>query len=254
MLVLIDPDRARAHGYLFDGVADGLLRYTGEGRDGDQILREGNRAIAEHVADGRALRVFTAEGTVAGTPQKMHRYLGEFRVDPHHPFSTEDARDGRGEMRIVFVFTLHPVRACRHQQWGQGQAPLPSETTTVQSVPLETDTTLTFTTAATVPTRAAKREAALVAAYRRWHGPAGADLTRFAIRPTRQSATRVTDVFDPATATLFEAKGQRHDAPDGDPHRDRPTPRLPSSPAAHTGPARGSSPAAVSRRPLRPHR
>src|SRR3954449_3744884 len=53
-----DPVAGEPHGY-FDGWRnDGCFHYTGEGQRGDQRMVSGNRAILEHAAEGRALRLF----------------------------------------------------------------------------------------------------------------------------------------------------------------------------------------------------
>ena len=41
--------------------------YTREGKTGDQVMLRGNRAIAEHQADGTALRLFVAVGNRPGS-------------------------------------------------------------------------------------------------------------------------------------------------------------------------------------------
>ena len=41
-------------GYAFDGWhKDGTFHYTGEGQRGDQVMTHGNRAVKDHVAEGR---------------------------------------------------------------------------------------------------------------------------------------------------------------------------------------------------------
>ena len=90
VLVFTDPVKAEQNGYIYDGaLPDGSMLYTGEGRRGDQLLREGNKAIAEHVAQNRSLRVFAAAGKVPGTGTKRHRYLGEYQLDRSVPFTIQ---------------------------------------------------------------------------------------------------------------------------------------------------------------------
>lgn len=98
VFVYSDPSRGKAYGYNFDGWnADRtLFLYTGEGRRGDQLMRQGNKAILEHAASGRALRLFVADGMVAGTWKKNHRYLGEFEVDQAQPYLVERHRTSLG--------------------------------------------------------------------------------------------------------------------------------------------------------------
>jgi hypothetical protein len=64
VLVYSDHEKAAANGYDFDGWNESqqVYYYTGEGKTGDQVMLRGNRAIAEHQADGTALRLFVAVG------------------------------------------------------------------------------------------------------------------------------------------------------------------------------------------------
>jgi len=72
VLIFTDPASGRQHGY-FDEWHDDTLYYTGEGQRGDQEMTHGNRAILEHVAEARTLRLFEgSKGTV--------QYLGEMEL------------------------------------------------------------------------------------------------------------------------------------------------------------------------------
>jgi len=122
VFVYSDPGAGEKNGYDFDGWSlDGsVFTYTGEGRTGGQEMTKGNKAILEHGADGRQLRVFVADGTVAGSGAKDHLYLGEFTVDEDDPYRVERAPDQLGEMRDVFVFRLLPVgEVLRRHEDGQ---------------------------------------------------------------------------------------------------------------------------------------
>ena len=59
---------------------------TGEGKTGDQVMLRGNRVIAEHQADGTALRLFVAVGNRPGSGTRIHQYVGQFAVDPERPY------------------------------------------------------------------------------------------------------------------------------------------------------------------------
>ncbi|MGC4987526.1 hypothetical protein ACLQ18_44380 [Streptomyces sp. DT193] len=86
MLLFSDPAAGHRYGY-YDGwlaqedTHGPIFEYTGVGVVGDLTLERGNRAILNHVQDGRSLRVFTVVGTVEGSQAKLHRYVGEFKVD-----------------------------------------------------------------------------------------------------------------------------------------------------------------------------
>src|SRR5690242_21888397 len=81
VFVFTDPASGEQYGYIDAWRTDGCFHYTGEGQRGDQLMKSGNRAIAEHARDNRALRLFTgARGTV--------RYEGEFVLDVQEPWYT----------------------------------------------------------------------------------------------------------------------------------------------------------------------
>ena len=208
VLVFMDPEKAKENGYLFDGwTEDGSLLYTGEGRFGDQLMREGNRAIADHTEDGRALRVFTVAGTVPNSEARLHRYLGEFRVDAEQPYTIQEARDKAGDLRTVFVFKLWPLDDATPHEGHLSDTGAPPQAPKAQEVDLEFDQTLEFATAGSEPTTAQKREAQLVARFKAFRGKSGNELKRFKIRPAGDLSYQLTDVYDPATKTLYEAKG-----------------------------------------------
>jgi 5-methylcytosine-specific restriction protein A len=80
---------------------DGAFIYTGQGQRGPMTFTRGNRAIAEHANNGRALYLFKARGKGNG-----YEYMGEFscadmfnRIQP----------DVTGQDRIAIVFRLVPV-------------------------------------------------------------------------------------------------------------------------------------------------
>ncbi len=111
VLVYSDHGKAAANGYDFDGWDSSrrLYYYTGEGKVGDQVVLRGNKAIANHVADGNALRLFVAVGNVPGTQTRVHQYLGQFAVDTDQPYLTKTAPGIDGVPRQVLVFRLIPV-------------------------------------------------------------------------------------------------------------------------------------------------
>ncbi|WP_139334985.1 hypothetical protein [Mycobacterium sp. GA-1841] len=111
VIVYSDPAKAGDNGYDFDGwdAREGVFYYTGEGKTGDQKMDRGNRAIADHCADGYALRLFLAIGNKPGSQTRIQRYLGEFEVDLERPYEIRTAPGTDGALRKVFVFRLRPV-------------------------------------------------------------------------------------------------------------------------------------------------
>jgi hypothetical protein len=58
VMFFTDPVTGYRHGY-YDGLDDdGLFNYVGEGQRGDQRLVQGNKAILDHLQDGRTLEGF----------------------------------------------------------------------------------------------------------------------------------------------------------------------------------------------------
>lgn len=115
----ISPSRISPNVFLFvspDTTASTLDGWTGEhvhfggegGADGtDQVLTQGNRAVAEHEDSGRALRLFL-QLRVPDTVQ----YLGQYRLDPTQPPLYVDApQDARRpwETRRALLFQLLPL-------------------------------------------------------------------------------------------------------------------------------------------------
>ena len=101
ILIFSDYTEGEQHGYLDRWEGDTFL-YVGEGQVGDQQMIRGNKAILEHVEDGRPIRLFWGcRGEVT--------YGGEFRIDKDTPWSTEKATSKSGKMRNVIVFHLREV-------------------------------------------------------------------------------------------------------------------------------------------------
>lgn len=110
VLLFADPvERSRPWEFNDGPTADGSAwAFTGRGPVGDQRL-PANRALWDHLAQGRALRLFVSEGFVPGTRAEAQRYIGEFRIDPAMPYRRERAVDRHGLVRWVLVFRLLPV-------------------------------------------------------------------------------------------------------------------------------------------------
>lgn len=106
------------YGYA-DDWEDGAYLYTGEGQRGDMTLTRGNRALAEHAENGKAIYLFESLGKGNG-----NRYKGEFccadileRIQP----------DVNGYDRTAFVFRLVPVENPEQliEKHSQDEAELP---------------------------------------------------------------------------------------------------------------------------------
>ena len=102
ILIFSDRHAGEQHGYLDRWDGDVYL-YIGEGQSGDQEMKKGNKAILQHVEDGRSIRLFHGcRGEV--------EYAGEFEIDHLEPWTTERAVSRSGGMRNVIVFRLLEVK------------------------------------------------------------------------------------------------------------------------------------------------
>ena len=97
-VMLFTGDSGEQYGYRDGWDADGVFLYTGEGQVGDMQFVRGNRAIRDHVGEGKVLELFESLGKGKG-----YRYVGQFSC------STWEYRRGKGldgNDRQVIVFHL----------------------------------------------------------------------------------------------------------------------------------------------------
>lgn len=99
-IFLFTGDSGGQYGYA-DHLEEGTYFYTGEGQRGAMTLTRGNRAIAEHAEDGRALYLFKSLGKGNG-----YAYVGEFSCAD---MFTRTQPDVEGQDRAALVFRLVPV-------------------------------------------------------------------------------------------------------------------------------------------------
>jgi hypothetical protein len=202
-VMLFTSDAGHAYGYFDRMHADGCFHYTGEGQVGDQELRQGNKALAEHRKDGRALRLFDgSSGSVT--------YRGEFTLANDQPYYLADAPDTTGEMRTVYVFRLRPnEEALAEPVAPKSDAPPPVAARALyEEVDVESGQVERFTRAATVPGEAERREAQLVAEYRDYRQRRRASgLVRLRLWPAGETQPLYTDLYDQTERCIIEAKG-----------------------------------------------
>ncbi|MEU6352174.1 hypothetical protein ABZ896_23045 [Streptomyces sp. NPDC047072] len=95
-----------AHDSQHDGWTGAHFHFQGEGQGGrEQLIKRGNRALAEHERSKRSLRLFVA------APGGLFRYLGAYRVDPDIPYvqvSLPVVGDPNQPPRSGYVFRLLP--------------------------------------------------------------------------------------------------------------------------------------------------
>jgi 5-methylcytosine-specific restriction protein A len=101
LVIIITGEEGLEHGYSDRHRPDGVFEYFGEGQRGDMQLSNGNRAIADHSANGESLLLFqkTREGV---------RFEGEMVCETYH---NERAPDRDGNDRNAIVFELRTLEA-----------------------------------------------------------------------------------------------------------------------------------------------
>jgi 5-methylcytosine-specific restriction protein A len=204
-----DPEEAEAFGYNFDGWNKdaSAFSYTGEGQVGDQLFRDGNKALAHHAEDGRALRLFIADGIVEGTNTKKQRYIGAFQVDPYYPHRQEEAPDRNGDPRTVIVFRLIPAGDVEVRDSDRSSTGEPSDSAHASLVDIESHEASTFEQPGTQPLTAIRVESDLVSRYTVREAAEGRTLKRWRIMPPGELRPIFTDLYDPQSCELVEAKG-----------------------------------------------
>jgi hypothetical protein len=101
-IFLITGDSGKQHGYSDDWTDDGIFLYTDEGQRGDMRFVAGNRAIRDHLKDGKTLQVFEQQKK----DKRFLRYLSEMEYAQH---TYREALDTDGKQRKAIVFHLRPV-------------------------------------------------------------------------------------------------------------------------------------------------
>ena len=197
------PD-GRRYGYIYDGWSeDGFFHYTGEGQEGDQAMAQGNRAIRDHVEEGRELHLFEAHGTEL-------EYIGEFRYHDDYQADAPSAmparrRRTRNALRKVIVFRLEEMEGARSGPLRTRLDRLGTER--IKEVPVEQ--ALTESMVVRGPARAVRGRAPrarLVRSLAEQLESAGHDVCRLQFRPDGEPAPLFCDLFDKTTNTLYESK------------------------------------------------
>ena len=101
-VILFTGEAGKQHGYDDFWDDEGVLHYYGEGQSGDMKDKGGNKAIREHLKNGKRLLLFQMMGH--GRP---YRFLGEFRF--RNAYEKQGVPDTSGNPRAAIVFKLEPV-------------------------------------------------------------------------------------------------------------------------------------------------
>lgn len=219
VFVYTDPDVGAAHGYDYDGWVDNetIFQYTGQGRRGDQTLTDRNKTLLEHQQRGLVVRLFAANGTVAGPSNtKRQTYLGEFTIDSKTAYSRAEAIDDNDDVRTVLVFRLLPDGKVlrRRQDRCTGNALSASATiehiddhgTEVGDIKVEAQRSTSFERRPLESATGERREAELVNQYKEFRRDQGHAVRNRSIRLPGQSHPLRTDLYDETTNDLCEAK------------------------------------------------
>lgn len=113
-------------GYRDSPDASDYCDYTGEGQVGDMSFTAGNRAVLDHVKDGKALHLFKSLGK-----GKLCTYQGEFSLAG---FSWDQGLDRLGNLRRIIVFHLTRVPAALElKQSSESLPPIQATPLTLES-------------------------------------------------------------------------------------------------------------------------
>jgi len=103
VIFIMTGKRGAEFGYDDHFYDDGRIDYFGEGQEGDMEMVRGNRAIAEHVENGKDLLWFEKE---QNRTSRHVVYRGEYLCAG---WRWGQSRDGKGTMRRAIIFELHPL-------------------------------------------------------------------------------------------------------------------------------------------------
>ncbi|OOG75568.1 HNH endonuclease [Sinorhizobium sp. A49] len=99
VIIIFTGEEGEVHGYSDRWRDDGVFEYFGEGQLGDMVMQKGNRAIAEHAAQGKSILLFKI------LPKGVE-FEDEMICEG---YQTRRAPDRAGNMRDAFVFELRPI-------------------------------------------------------------------------------------------------------------------------------------------------
>jgi 5-methylcytosine-specific restriction enzyme A len=100
-IFLFSAPAGREFGYKDGWLSNEEYVYTGEGQFGNMEFLRGNRAVRDHVKNGKQLHLFEYCGP------GEYRYLGKFE---YRSFEYQRGRDTLGHDRQIIRFRLAPVR------------------------------------------------------------------------------------------------------------------------------------------------
>lgn len=237
-MIYTDPDQGTLNGYNYDGWDandDSVFYYTGEGRHGDQEIREGNKAILNHEADGPCPEALRGTGRTAPSWRQAtalpRRLLCRSRGSlPHgsRPRRSPTAPTGHrlpadqtrrepavGTSRAAGIRTAGGnARSARQASDTEAQVDEDESVeylagdADVVLVPSEQNTITEFELQPRTGTIARRGEAKLVSSFEAHLRQQGHDLRRCRIKITGERHELVTDTYDVTDRKLYEAKSK----------------------------------------------
>ncbi len=91
-IFLFSAIKGEEYGYKDGWISETDYVYSGEGQTGNQEFKRGNRAIRDHVANGKQLHLFERHGL--GT----YKYVGEFALVSHEFVNAKDFNDNSRQL------------------------------------------------------------------------------------------------------------------------------------------------------------
>lgn len=189
---------------------DGLFYFPGEGPTGDQKFISGNQAVADHMREHRALRLFhgrrgeveyVGEFTLASLPNSLSSWT--YCDAPEH---------GGGPLRQIIMFHLNPVDTKPEPgRIGKLESLMlcaPESEKGVGEVPIETrfsEEGMFYPSREPDAIELQRRR--LIQTYARHLEREGRAPTRKVIFPDGGGSPKFTDLFDDTDNTLIEAAG-----------------------------------------------
>lgn len=99
-IMLFTGESGLSHGYEDGWTETGIFLYSGEGQLGDMSFVRGNRALRDHLQDGKDVHLFEYVGS------GLVRYVGQMIVTG---YDERSGLDGAGNQRHTIVFELVPA-------------------------------------------------------------------------------------------------------------------------------------------------
>ena len=104
-IMLFTAPSGLSHGYEDGWTESGIFLYSGEGQLGDMSFVRGNRALRDHLPDGKDIYLFEY------VDRGLVRYVGQMIVSGYHE---RTGGDSAGNQRHAIVFELVPVEGAVH--------------------------------------------------------------------------------------------------------------------------------------------